>query len=60
MSEKNLLDTLAQVLEERKAADPSASYVAKLYNKGLDSILKKLVKKRLKLSLRPKMQIGLK
>ncbi len=42
MSEKNLLDTLAQVLEERKAADPSASYVAKLYNKGLDSILKKI------------------
>lgn len=42
MSENNLLNTLAQVLEARKSADPSASYVAKLYNKGLDSILKKI------------------
>lgn len=38
-------DTLAQlsdVLEQRKGADPESSYVAKLYHKGLDAILKKI------------------
>ena len=38
----NILQQLAQVLEERKNADPDSSYVAKLYDKGLDSILKKI------------------
>jgi len=33
---------LAEVLEERKQADPDSSYVAKLYSKGLDAILKKI------------------
>ncbi len=33
---------LAQVLEQRKQADPQSSYVAKLYDKGLDAILKKI------------------
>jgi phosphoribosyl-ATP pyrophosphohydrolase len=37
-----VLDQLAQVLEERKNADPSSSYVAGLYAKGLDAILKKV------------------
>ncbi|MDH5786092.1 MAG: phosphoribosyl-ATP diphosphatase [Chromatiales bacterium] len=36
------LNRLAQVLEERKGADPDSSYVAKLYSKGLDAILKKV------------------
>jgi phosphoribosyl-ATP pyrophosphohydrolase len=36
------LDRLAEVLEARKGADPDSSYVAKLYAKGLDSILKKI------------------
>lgn len=36
------LDRLAAVLEARKGADPDSSYVAKLYAKGLDSILKKI------------------
>jgi phosphoribosyl-ATP pyrophosphohydrolase len=36
------LDKLAEVLEQRKAADPDSSYVAKLYAKGLDAILKKI------------------
>lgn len=36
------LQQLAQVLEERKQADPDSSYVAKLYSKGLDAILKKI------------------
>ena len=36
------LKRLADVLEQRKAADPGNSYVAKLYAKGLDAILKKI------------------
>jgi phosphoribosyl-ATP pyrophosphohydrolase len=36
------LDKLAEVLEQRKQADPDSSYVAKLYSKGLDAILKKI------------------
>jgi len=37
-----VLKKLAEVLESRKGADPDSSYVAKLYDKGLDSILKKI------------------
>ena len=33
---------LAAVLEARKGADPNSSYVARLYAKGLDAILKKI------------------
>ncbi len=36
------LDKLAEVLEARKTADPDGSYVAQLYSKGLDAILKKI------------------
>jgi phosphoribosyl-ATP pyrophosphohydrolase len=36
------LQRLAEVLEARKGADPESSYVAKLYSKGLDAILKKV------------------
>lgn len=38
----DILQQLARVLEERKGADPESSYVAKLYDKGLDAILKKV------------------
>ncbi|MCU7827675.1 MAG: phosphoribosyl-ATP diphosphatase [Candidatus Thiodiazotropha sp. (ex Myrtea sp. 'scaly one' KF741663)] len=38
----DVLLQLAQVLEERKQAEPDSSYVAKLYAKGLDAILKKI------------------
>jgi phosphoribosyl-ATP pyrophosphohydrolase len=38
----DILERLAQALEERKQADPASSYVAKLYAKGIDSILKKV------------------
>ena len=38
----DILDRLAEVLEARKTADPDSSYVAKLYDKGLDKILKKV------------------
>lgn len=36
------LTRLAAVLEARKAAEPDSSYVAGLYAKGLDAILKKI------------------
>jgi phosphoribosyl-ATP pyrophosphohydrolase len=36
------LQRLAEVLERRKSADPASSYVAGLYRKGLDAILKKI------------------
>ncbi len=36
------LERLAAVLEQRKGADPASSYVARLYSKGLDAILKKI------------------
>jgi phosphoribosyl-ATP pyrophosphohydrolase len=38
----DILAELARVLEERKTANPEDSYVAKLYDKGLDAILKKI------------------
>jgi phosphoribosyl-ATP pyrophosphohydrolase len=39
---QDVLNQLAGVLEERKHASPDSSYVAKLYSKGLDAILKKI------------------
>ena len=38
----DILKQLAEVLAERKNADPESSYVAKLHSKGLDAILKKV------------------
>ena len=38
----DILIRLADILEARKQADPANSYVAKLYAKGLDAILKKI------------------
>ena len=38
----NVLVELAETLESRKNADPDTSYVASLYDKGLDEILKKI------------------
>ena len=38
----DILAQLMQVLESRKQADADSSYVASLYSKGLDSILKKI------------------
>ncbi len=37
-----ILRQLAEVLEQRKGADPASSYVAGLYDRGLDAILKKV------------------
>jgi len=38
----DILRQLVKVLEQRKQADPESSYVAGLYHKGLDTILKKV------------------
>jgi len=38
----DILYKLAITLEQRKTADPGQSYVANLYKKGLDGILKKV------------------
>lgn len=37
-----VLEQLAEVLEARKQASADASYVARLYDRGLDAILKKV------------------
>ena len=36
------LQRLSEVIEARKGTDPASSYVARLYSKGLDGILKKV------------------
>lgn len=38
----DVLDQLAQVLEQRRSADADTSYVASLHQAGLDKILKKV------------------
>jgi phosphoribosyl-ATP pyrophosphohydrolase len=38
----DILNRLSDLLEARKTADPQSSYVAKLYAKGIDGILKKV------------------
>ena len=38
----DILARLMAVLESRKGAEPDSSYVASLYDKGLDTILKKI------------------
>lgn len=42
MTQADVLGRLANVLEQRKSQDPKSSYVASLYAKGLDTILKKI------------------
>ena len=42
MSDPAVLHRIAQALEARKGADPGSSYVAGLYAKGTDAILKKI------------------
>ncbi|HDO33700.1 MAG TPA: phosphoribosyl-ATP diphosphatase, partial [Chromatiales bacterium] len=37
-----ILDRLGEILEARKDADPRSSYVASLYHKGQDAILRKI------------------
>ena len=42
MTHPNVLQRLAAVIDERKAADADSSYVASLFSKGHDAILKKV------------------
>jgi len=42
MNNSEILAQLTEILEQRKNAEPDSSYVASLYNKGLDAILKKV------------------
>ena len=42
MNGNDTLERLAKVIDSRKAGDPDASYVARLFDKGLDAILKKI------------------
>lgn len=39
---QDVLARLAAVIESRRGGDPDASYVARLFDKGTDAILKKL------------------
>jgi phosphoribosyl-ATP pyrophosphohydrolase len=42
MNNSEILTQLTEILEQRKNAESDSSYVASLYNKGLDAILKKV------------------
>lgn len=42
MNNTEILTQLTKILEQRKGAAPDSSYVASLYDKGLDAILKKI------------------
>lgn len=42
MTAEDVLRRLAQVIESRKGGNPEASYVARLFHKGTDAILKKV------------------
>ena len=42
MNSSEILAQLTDILEQRKGAAPDSSYVASLYDKGLDAILKKV------------------
>jgi phosphoribosyl-ATP pyrophosphohydrolase len=42
MIDVSILQRLAATIESRKQAEPSSSYVAKLFSKGHDAILKKI------------------
>ena len=42
MARSDILERLEALIAQRRGADPSTSYVAKLHAKGLDAILKKV------------------
>ena len=39
---QHIFDSINEILDTRKTADPEKSYTAKLLNEGIDSILKKV------------------
>lgn len=42
MNPNEILDRLTETIESRRGADPATSYVAKLFHKGQEAILKKV------------------
>ena len=42
MTMQNVFEQLSATIEARKTASPDSSYVAKLFHKGADSVLKKI------------------
>jgi phosphoribosyl-ATP pyrophosphohydrolase len=42
MTDADVLRRLGQVIAERKGADPASSYVASLFAKGSDAVMKKV------------------
>ena len=42
MSDADILQRLAQTIAERRSADPASSYVASLFAKGGDAVMKKV------------------
>jgi len=42
MNANEILASLDEILQQRKSAEADSSYVASLYGKGLDAILKKI------------------
>ena len=42
MNMQSVIEQLSATIESRKTANPDSSYVAKLFHKGADSILKKI------------------
>ncbi len=42
MNSSEILDRLSETIASRRSADPSSSYVARLFHKGQDAILKKV------------------
>ena len=54
-SPKDVLFALSEIMEKRKTANPDESYVAKLFNEGVDAILKKVISVQPFLTLTPKL-----
>jgi phosphoribosyl-ATP pyrophosphohydrolase len=42
MNNQDVIARLTEILESRKSADPEKSYIARLFSKGEDAILKKI------------------
>ena len=47
----DILDGLAQALNERRESTPDSSYAGNLFRNGLDSILKKIIEKAIETAL---------
>ncbi len=54
----NIIDELTEVLEARRGADPESSYVASLYENGLNKILEKVGEEATEVIIAGKEAIG--